>query len=389
MARTPKTNWSVNGNEYYKLRVKIGTDEEGKSKYKYFYGKTKGEAENKRKQFVKDLEGGMNPDLGNQSLGMVLNNWLWNIERHSGLKSSSFERYEGIYRNHIRNTQLAMLPINQIKKMTLQKHYTDMVTTGKSVSQVENIHKVLSKFFKFAVSEDYIVKDPCIGVKLPKSKEEDYESDDKVVEVFTSEEVKQLYQAMEDEKLKYVALFSLFTGLRLGEILALEKDDIKNHTVKVNKSLTNAKVFDGKNKYHYETKVVKTKTKSSIREVPIPEPMQVELSRLKILVAKEKMRLGPVYEENNLLFPSLTGTYIDKRNFNRSWTRFLDRVGMPHRKFHALRHTFATRLIENGVNIVTVSKLLGHTSIQTTEIYTHVLKDEKKKGIDTLNDLLK
>lgn len=388
MARNPKTNSYINDNAYYRIRLKIGTDEQGKAVYKNFYGKTKGEAENKRKQYEKVLEGGVNPDLASQSVGMVLYNWLWNIEKVSGLKSSTFDRYEGIYRNHIKGTPLSLLPMDKIKKITLQAQYADMVASGRSVSQVKNVHKVLSKFFKFAVSEDYIVKDPCIGVRLPKEKEENFEAEDKTVEVFTPEEVKQIHAGLEDDKLKYIALFSLFTGLRLGEILALERDDIKNDYVKVNKSLSSTKVFDDRNKYHYETKAVKTKTKSSIREVPISATMKAELPRLYKLLAEERLKLGPAYEENNLLFPSLTGSYIDKRNFTRSWTRFLERIGLPHKKFHSLRHTFATRLIENGVNIVTVSKLLGHSSIQTTEIYTHILKDEKKKGIDTLNDML-
>ncbi|SHF17903.1 tyrosine-type recombinase/integrase [Alkalibacter saccharofermentans] len=389
MARAPKTNSRINNNDYYRTRLKIGTDEQGKLLYKNFYGKTKGEAEAKKKQYAKELEEGINPDLGAQSLDRALYNWLWNIEKLSGLKSSTFERYEGIYRNHIKGTQIAVQPVKLIKKLTLQKQYNDMIAQGKTISQVENIHKVLRKFFKFALSEDYISKDPTVGVKLPKTNEADYDSEDRDIEVFTKEEIKTIHANLEDEKLRYVALFSLFTGLRLGEILALEKTDVKDGYVYVNKSLSVVKTFSDEKNYHYGVKVIKTKTKSSVREVPIPNPMQTELSRLSILVKKEKLKLGSAYEENNLLFPSLTGTYIDKRNFTRSWTRFLIRVGVEHKKFHALRHTFATRLIENGVPITTVSKLLGHSSIQTTEIYTHVLKEEKEKGIMTLNDMLK
>jgi integrase len=388
MARAPKTNSRINNNDYYRTRLKVGTTEQGKFVYKNFYGKTKGEAEAKKKEYAKELENGINPDLGNQSLGMALYNWLWNVEKLSGLKSSTFERYEGIYRNHIKGSQIALQPVKTIKKIALQKQYTDMVAQGKTIPQVENIHKVLRKFFKFALSEDYISKDPTIGVKLPKTNEDDFDSEDKNIEVFTQEEIKTIHANLEDEKLRYIALFSLFTGLRLGEILALEKTDVKDGYVCVNKTLSIIKIFENKEKYHYEMKAIKTKTKSSIREVPIPAPMQTELSRLKILVAKERIKLGSAYEDNNLLFPSITGTYIDKRNFTRSWTRFLKRIGVEHKKFHALRHTFATRLIENGVSIITVSKLLGHSSIQTTEIYTHVMKEEKEKGIMTLNDML-
>ena len=113
-----------------------------------------------------------------------------------------------------------------------------------------------------------------------------------------------------------------------------------------------------------------------------------ELKKLDILVKEEKLKLGPAYEDNNLLFPSLTGTYIDAKNLRRSWERALKNIDMPYKKFHSLRHTYATRLFENDVSIVTVSRLLGHSSIKTTEIYTHVLEDIKQKEVQCLNNML-
>ena len=107
------------------------------------------------------------------------------------------------------------------------------------------------------------------------------------------------------------------------------------------------------------------------------------------MIAKEKLKLGEAYTENNLLFPSETGTYIDAKNLRRSWERILNNAGVTKKKFHALRHTYATRLFENGTSILTVSRLLGHSSIKTTEIYTHVLEDIKKEEVQCLNDMLK
>jgi integrase len=182
----------------------------------------------------------------------------------------------------------------------------------------------------------------------------------------------------------------LLTGLRQGEILALDRKDILNNKtiVRVNKTLKTAKVF-GTNgeKNIYEIKVTKPKSKASRREVPLPETLKSELRKLEILVAEEKLKLGEAYINNSLLFPSETGTYIDAKNLRRSWKRALENANIPYRKFHVLRHTYATRLFENNTSILTVSRLLGHSTIKTTEIYTHVLEDIKAKEVECLNTI--
>ena len=393
MARQPKTNTEVNGYKYYRTVLTIGKDAKGNPIKKQFYGSTKGEAEIKKKQYLKDLEAGLNPDLSNQSLNQAMHNWLWNIEKHSGNKSSSFERYESIFRNYVEGTDLGILPVSDIKKLSLQNYYNALNKKGKSNSQIKNLHKLLNKFFGYAETEGYIIKNPCKGLKIQKNDEEDLiDDEDEVIETFTKEEIKKIVSILsKNNKIRYITMFALFTGIRQGELLALKKEDVQNDIVKINKTVKTVKVFDDKDntKSHYEIKVTKPKTKTSNREVPIPDILKSELKRLEILIAKEKLKLGEAYTENELLFPSETGTYIDAKNLRRSWERILNNAGVPKKKFHALRHTYATRLFENGTSILTVSRLLGHSSIKTTEIYTHVLEDIKKEEVQCLNDMLK
>ncbi len=157
--------------------------------------------------------------------------------------------------------------------------------------------------------------------------------------------------------------------------------------VRINKSVRNVKVFKDEDNYSYELRVTQPKTRSSNREVPLPKVLVKELSKLDILVKEEKLKLGPAYTDNNLLFPSTTGTYIDAKNLRTSWERALKAADIPYIKFHALRHTYATKLIENGASLLTVSRLLGHSSIKTTEIYAHVLNDTKAKEVELLNQI--
>lgn len=385
-----KTNTTIRDYDYFRVVLTIGKDAKGNPIQKQFYGTSKTDAEAKRTEYIKNITAGINPDLASQSLSMAMHTWLWDIEKRNGNKSSSFERYEGIYRNYVENSDLGVLVVSEIRKIAVQKHYNKLLDDGKTYSQVKSLNKLLNKFFNYAEQDGYVIKNPCRGMRLPKNDEDNLEEEDKVVETFTKDELKKIMDSLGHEKIRYIVMFATFTGARLGEILALKKTDLLNDdcSININKSVRRVKVYDSEGKGHYEVKVTKPKTKYSIRENPIPEVLKPELKKLSKLVAEERLKLGPAYDDKSLLFPSLTGTYLDQQNVAKTWKRALEKAEVPYKKFHALRHTFATNLFEKGVDIVTVSRLLGHSTIKTTEIYTHVLNEVKNKEVECLNDLL-
>lgn len=387
MARKPITNSNINGNEYYRTRLLIGYDTNGKKIMKNFYGSSKTEAENKKKEYAQMLESGINPKLGSISLEKALSAWLWDIERYSGNKTSTFERYESVFRNHIQGSAMGRVPVLEINKLVIQRFYNEILEKGNSPKSIEFIRKVLSKFFQFALSEGYIVRNPIQGMKLPTKHEENISDQKTEIETFSKEDLKLILDSVGNVKLRYIIMFATLTGARIGEILALEKDDIKGDVLKINKSIRNVRVYADQNNYHYEFKVTRPKSESSIREIPIPQKLKLELKNLSILVKEERLKLGPAYTENILLFPSTTGTYLDVKNVRTSWKRALKNTDIPHKKFHTLRHTYATQLIKNGVTLLTVSRLLGHSSIKTTEIYAHTLEETKIEAVNTLNNM--
>lgn len=387
-----KTNCVINGIEYYRIRKTIGYDKNGNFVLKPFYGKSKSDAEYKYQEWAQNNSRGLKIN-DKESLTQAMYTWLWEIEKMSGNKESTFERYEGIYRNYVEDSELGYIFLNTIEKITVQQYYNKLFTEGKTYSQIKNLNKLLSKFFRYCVEEGYLARNPCTGIKLDAYKQEEitdfsFDFDDEgKIETFNPKEITNIINNIKNKKLEIIARFALGTGLRQGEILALEESDIKHMTVLVTKSVRWVRVYDNEKKHNYQYQITPPKTKRSKRKVPIPSELERDLKELKKIINIEKLKLGKLYQDNNLLFPSETGTYIDSRNLLRSWKRVFEHIDVPYRKFHALRHTYATQLLKNETQLITVSRLLGHASVKTTEIYAHVLESTKKSEVEALNKL--
>ena len=173
-----------------------------------------------------------------------------------------------------------------------------------------------------------------------------------------------------DKRSKMIGiLICLYTGLRVGELLALEWTDIdfSKNELKVNKTC-----YD-KGRTHITTA---PKTTSSVRVIPIPKQLVPILKQL-----KKRCKSQYVISEN--------GTYISIRSYQRSFELLLKRLGIPHQGFHSLRHTFATRALECGMDVKTLSEILGHKNATVTlNRYAHSLMDHKRDMMNRLGKLI-
>lgn len=385
-----KTNYTMNGKEYFRISCTIGRDSNGKLIRKYFYGKSEKEAKKKMEQYKDNLKQGLTTDK-NSYLGSIMNAWLFEVVRVSDkIKPTTFERYEGIYRNYIKTSPLAPLPLRDIKSLQIQKYYNKLKKKGKTSNQIKNLNKLLKSFFNYAVEEGYLLKNPCNGKGIVIPGKPSIESDE--VEVFTNDELKAILNYPRESTIKDIAMVCIATGMRRGECLGLKWEDLdfENMEISINKTISSVTFIDEKGKRESKTIVQTTKTTKSIRTIPLPETLKPIFERIKIKQNKNKLNLGESYNRINdgFIFLTENGNLIDSSNLSRSWTRYLKKVGVRHIKFHALRHTYATRQFEAGLPLKTVSTLLGHTSIEiTANTYTHVLKKEKEKSIDILSVL--
>jgi len=156
--------------------------------------------------------------------------------------------------------------------------------------------------------------------------------------------------------------------------------------IKKNKNLKKIKDIKKDGSYKYKMIVQPPKTKRSKREVPIPSKLIAPLQKYILNQKKKYFANGLPFTDDNVLFTTKSCKYIDAGNQLKTFKRVLRRADVPYRKFHNVRHTYATKLFETEVPLVTVSRLLGHANIQiTANTYTHVMPKIKEAAVDNLN----
>lgn len=387
MAR--KINTEINGSKYFRVTATIGRDSEGKLIRKQFYGISQKDAEAKKDEYLNGLKNGLNINFKKASLGELMHSWLFEVVRVSNkIKPSSFERYEGIFRNYITNSTIYGIKISVLKSIQLQRYYNKLHDTGKSSNVIKNLNKLLKTFFNYCVDEGYIIKNPCIGKKIVipgkvEKKEED-------LKIFTDREIKVLNKALKDHRHRALILLALGTGLREGELLGLKWTDIdlENKELRVERSVKQVYIIAADETKEFKTIEQTPKSKSSIRTVSIPSTLIPILEQHAEIQEQEKLKAGNSYEKNNYVFSTESGKVINARNLTRSYERLLKKAKIPYRKFHSLRHTYATKLFERKEDLKTVQILLGHSDVSiTSNIYTHVMPKNKINAAEKLNDL--
>lgn len=384
-----KINCNKNGKDYYRVSISLGRGSDGKTIRKEFYGKGKKEAEEKRDEYLLGIKNGLNKDFNKISLGELIHTWLFEMVRVSNrIKPSTFQRYEGIYRNYIENSQIYGLSLVNIKSLHIQRYYNILNKNDKSSNVIYNLNKLLRNFFNYAVDEHYMISNPCSGKKV--SIPGIVEKKEKEIKVFTEDEIKLFKVVLQDHRLKVLFLLDFATGLRLGELLGLKWSDIEldKCLLHVNRNIKQVNIISEDGSKEYKTIEQIPKTKKSLRTIPIPENM-ISLLKEHLNQQKcERIKAGPAYTKSDYVFTTELGKIIIARNLTKTYKRLLDKSKIEYKNFHSIRHTYATKLFEAGEDLKTVSELLGHSNISTTaNIYTHVSENKKYSAAEKINYL--
>lgn len=303
-----------------------------------------------------------------------LQEWLENYIKPTA-KTRTFSRYSEIIKQHI-IPRLGDYELDEITPGVLQHYITELLQSGNlktgkglSANSVGGIINVVQNSLRTAFNLGYVKEFTADRIKRPKAQE-------KAVNCFTAQEQKQIEQAVLNSKKDkmFGILLCLYTGLRVGELLALKWEDIdlQKGILTVSKSC-----HDGKDRFgHYVRFEDTPKTSSSRRVIPLPRQLLPLIKE-----ARKKSRSEFVVSKN--------ANPLSVRSYQRSFDLLQRKLKIPHRGFHSLRHTFATRALECGMDVKTLSDILGHKSPTVTlNRYVHSLMEHKKEMMNRLGKLL-
>lgn len=280
--------------------------------------------------------------------------------------------------NRIKGSSFANTPIEKVTKEQIENFLEK--EREKSNSLIKKDYSMLRRIYNYAIDNMYIQKNYFAGInpiEMPKSKKPD-----KKVQALTLTEQRKFENYLDNDNVLYKNIFSLllYTGIRIGEALALDISDVDldSKQIKIYKILTKEK--DGTITIHHSSS---SSTKDGTRTVEINE---LFYNSIKEAIKQAK---GNKKNKEKLLFPKEDGSLIQTNSVNSVFKRICEKAEITKKDIntHCLRHTFATRCIEAGVSLPVLQKLMGHDRIQTTidtygDIYNYYQKKEKQKYID-------
>lgn len=361
-----------NGKWEYCLPLGYGADRKRKRKTKGGF-ETKEEAEQALIKFAYEVSHHMVVEYSDETLYNYLRYWI--DAECDYYEPSWLKNLNGYLKNYIEggigNVELSDLTPSHIEML-----YKMLRKDGKSPQTIKHVHNMLSRALNKAVKLKFIPANPVKDVTPPKITKSFRK---RKLSVWTMDELQTFLHVAKGSRWYIGFLLAAYTGARQGEILAIrwENIDFARNRLTIDSSISR----DTKG-----YKVGEPKTESSYRDIILPQHVMDEL-----LIYKERR-----YEKDERRFNmpkdfvvrTYKGTYVSQRNFAREWYRLLEESGLPKIRFHDLRHTHATLLLQEGVNIKIVSARLGHaTSAVTMDIYSHVTQKMEDGVAETLTQL--
>lgn len=315
------------------------------------------------------------------TVGQYLMQWVKDYEKVGRLRRSTAENYQHIIDFYI-IPRVGHIQLSKLRAADFEQLYSSLKSNGgkKSCgladSTVEFIHQVFVEAIRHAYKHDLIPIDPTTKILKPPIKTQ-HEA-----QSYSVEEVRELLKLAHELKPEFelpIALAGL-CGLRRGECLGIREEDIATDGLHVRRQIHAS--ADG------TLYVEAPKTKNSLRCVPLPEDVREMIQNRITQNKKNKELLGDAYHDEGWIVCNADGTMVHPNHFTSYFKRFLKRNGVRIIRFHELRHTCASLLLEAGeTNLKVISDILGHSSIATTaNIYTHTNNEQKQQAIVRLSN---
>ena len=357
-------------------RYTAGHDPEtGKAIYKNVLGRSQAEVKEKLRQAIGETRALDIAKAGKYTVGEWMEVWFQDYAKIK-VRPSSHQTYQGYIQNHIR-PNIGDISLEKLTSLDLQKFYKKLLAQGRvdrveakgqpkglSAKTVRNIHQILSSALKLAQEQRLILTNPAEGCALPRVEHQE-------MKTLTTVQLASFFREARESGVFELYYLELATGLRRGELLGLKWEDIdlERGDLRVRRQVS---------RINGEVVEAPLKTKNAYRTLPLAEDA--------ISVLKEQRRkVG----NSPWVFPSPNGGPISPDSVLHMLHRVLKRAGLPKVRFHDLRHTFATLALQNGVDVKTVSGMLGHFSAGfTLDTYAHITSAAQRQAAKTMENIL-
>ncbi len=362
------------GKRYFEGAIQVGTDPDGRRRMYYCTGRSKGEVRDKFAHALQDEQQGTLVLGPRPTVQEWLGYWLENVAA-IGVRPRVYQRYEEIARLHV-VPDLGHLQLDKVTSQHLQALYRQKLEKL-APRTVCHIHRLLHQAFKAARRQRLVAYNVVEEVDPPRVPQ-------KEMQALTAAQARTLLAVAAQDPLEAYYVLSLFTAMRQGEVLGLKWSDVDwdNQVVHVRRGLARVK---GVGWIEQEPK-----TATSRRSIPLVAPAIEALKRHRLRQLEQRLAAGPAWDERNLIFANGVGRPLEPQNIlRRSFVPLLEKAGLPRVRIHDLRHSTATLLRSAGVDLKTISEILGHSRISiTADLYTHGVPAAHREAMQRLRDLL-
>ena len=352
----------------YEGRYVIGKTPAGRTRFGYVYARQYAEV---RAMLLQRKAERLQADRPSSAYHGTLADWMerWmEDELLDSVKESSWQTYRNLLTRHLL-PRLGGYALMQLTPHVVYEFVEELESSGLAESTVRGVYRLLSSAMRYALDEGVIRKNPCRRIHIQHREHGEQR-------VLNRSEQEKLRQTADDTR-DLPALLSLYTGMRLGEICALKWTDIdwEQGTITVRRTVQRIAGKGAESNGRRTLLMIGSpKSRRSCRIIPMPE----------FILTLLRGRLQSCDATEYVFGKALSAS--DPRTIQRRFTRLAKKLGLSGAHFHTLRHTFATRLIELGVDVKTVSTLLGHSSARTTlDFYAHSLSEQQRAAVALLS----
>jgi integrase len=345
-------------------------------KRKYFYGETRKEVQDKLNKALYEQKQGTLATGPRQTLKSFLEQWLETTYKPPLVSHNTYKQFRSIIKKHL-VPGLGHVSVQKLTVPMVQAFYREKIDAGLAPRTIATIHAVLHRALEYAVRWGLISRNVTKLVSLPQI--ERYEG-----QVLTIEKAAKLLEVARGSRIDALLWMALTTGMRRGEMQALRWSDIDIEKGVLSVQRTVSRIPG----YGYVEG--EPKTRSSRRKIVLPAVMVEALRAHHENQKQARVEAGDKWKEKGIVFCNIYGGFMRPDMIAYWLDRLLKDAGLPHMRFHDLRHSAATILLAAGVNPKVIQELLGHSKIGITlDVYSHVLPSMHQEAASKMDDLFK